>query len=179
MTTISRPPLDRGPQRTLADKTNFRTIKATGLGTFSAHKNADQLNIPDAPTKVTFDHVEYNPSNWYDATLSRFTPKQHGFYRFSCQIFVDAGVQNKHVTLILYKNGSSYKILDHQQASATDDILCAGTGIVKSGGTAGALDYWEIFTVHDFGAGNFDITVPGATEESNYFEAEFIAYQGS
>jgi len=172
---IARPPIGRGTQRTIADQTAYRLMTATGLGTFSAHKNADQLNIPDAATPITFDHAEYNPSNWYDTTLSRFTPKQHGYYRFSCQLLYTAAVPNKHVWLLLYKNGARYKVLAHDNVARAEDVSIGGTGICKSNGG----DYWEIYTVHNLGAGNFDIIVPGDTEESNFFEAEFIAYQGS
>lgn len=173
--SIARDPIVGGPQRTVAEQTAYRQLKRLGIGTFSAHKNVDQLNIPNGPTLITFNDAEYNPSNWYSIATSRYTPKQRGYYRFNCQIFLDAGIATKHVSLILYKNGSSYKILDHRQMARTDDFLIAGTGIAKSDGD----DYWDIYMEHDGAPTTLDITAPVSTEESNFFEGELISEYGS
>jgi hypothetical protein len=146
-----------------------------GMGTFSAHKNTNQTGIDDGPNQITFDHAEYNPSNWYATATSRFTPKMQGYYRVNAQVFLDAGVANKHASLLLFKNGSQYKVLDHRQMSNTDDILLAGSGIFKADGD----DYFEVFLEHDSAPTTVDITVPGTTEESNFFEAELISIQGA
>lgn len=172
--SIARNPIVGQPQRTIAEQTAFRQLKQLGLGTFSAHKNADQTGITTG-TKITFDDAEYNPSDWYSTSTSRFTPKQKGYYRMNAQIFVDSGVANKHISLILYKNGAKYKVFDHRQMSNTDDVVTAGGGIVKADGD----DYFEIYVDHDAAPATLDITAPAATEESNYFEGELIAPHGS
>lgn len=175
MSQISRPPIGKGNQRTIADQTAYRLMTATGLGTFSAHKNTNQLNIPSGvATLVTFDDAEYNPSNWYDTATSRFTPKQHGFYRMGAQVMMDSGVAQKHVSLTLYKNGAAYVHLDHVQTSATDDPMVQGSVVVKADGN----DYFEVYIEHNFGVDTKDIIAP-AGEETNFFQGEFIAYQGS
>jgi hypothetical protein len=173
--TLVRNPLVGGPQQNVADQMGYRHLQALGMGTFSAHKNADQTGLPDASTQITFDDEEYNPSNWYDVANSRFLPRLAGYYRFNCQLFFDNGKVGKHVTLMLHKNGTHYKVLDHRQMGTTDDFLVTGTGIVKSDGN----DYWEIFVSHNSAPDTLDITVPADAEEANYFEGELIAIQGA
>jgi hypothetical protein len=173
--TLGRFPLNSNPQGNIADQIAYRHLQAIGMGTFSAHKNSNQEGLDNGPNQITFDDAEYNPSNWYSTTTSRFTPKLKGYYRINCQLFVDAGVANKHATLLLYKDGNRYKVLGHVQMSNTDDVLISGTGIVKSNGG----NYWEIFLEHDSDPSTLDIIVPGETEESNFFEGELISIQGA
>ena len=145
------------------------------MGTFSAHKNTDQTGLDNGPNQITFDHVEYDPSNWFSNAADTYTPKLKGYYRMHCQVFVDGGITNKHATLWLYKNAGAYKVLDHVRMITGDDFVVAGSAVVKSDGN----DYWGVYLEHDGAPGTINISAPTLTEESNFFEGELIAIQGA
>ena len=176
MTTVSRPRLIRNSQTLVADQTGYRQLKATGVGSFCAYKSVDQTNVPNSTwTKVTFGAEEFDVSNWYDTSTSRFTPRQPGFYRLSAMIFASDAGSNQEVQVAIYKNGSIYK---------------TGVAGLSGGGVGGAKvnvsvtakadgdDYFEVYFWHEVAGDTTDINAPSSIEH-NFFEGEFIALQGS
>jgi len=99
-------------------------------------------------TKVTFVTVDINIDNYYDPSLSRFTPLKAGKYNLTFQIYWDIPVGTGQYHHAIYKNssaliGKTFLIGNVGYHNVT------GSYIVEANGTT---DYFEIYVYHTQGA---------------------------
>ena len=101
-------------------------------------------------TKIAFDFEDYDSGNYYDATLSRWTPPA-GIVHIDVGAVATGLIATNIWYLDIYKNGSSIKSAQHMPASTVQnghqislDDKCNGT------------DYYEVFTFYNTA---FTITV--------------------
>lgn len=105
---------------------------------FSVYKTVGQ-NVGAASTKVTFDTVNFDTSNNFDAVTNfRFTAPTAGFYQFNAR--AELAAPYTYFILRLYKNGSSFRIGPDLRAGAAE----GGTGMSELLQLA-AGDYIEVF----------------------------------
>lgn len=79
---------------------------------FSSFINTSKPLTPNADTKIIYDNEEYDYGNNYDPILGRFTAPVKGIYNFNANISLNQSnwSVNQIFVLVLYKNGSVYKI---------------------------------------------------------------------
>ena len=112
------------------------TVMVSGnMPAFSAYGNAYTSITANVATKILFQVEEFDTNNNFAS--SRFTPTVAGYYVFAAGVgFVDA---NGTGILVLYKNGSSHKVVTYQ-ASAAGGFY--GSAFAYANGTT---DYFEIY----------------------------------
>ncbi len=117
---------------------------------FAAHKNAtNQTGIVTAtPTKVTFPTEVYDIINNYDTLAAQWVPGIVGKAHVSAMITWTAAADQTEITILVYKNGASYK-QETRKTSGTGehcnhidcDVLVDAVG-----------DYFEIYSYQASGA---------------------------
>jgi hypothetical protein len=117
-----------------------------GRGLFYAY-GTNPVSVPNnADAKLT--SVETNDDdNWYDAALSRYTPKIAGIYQISCAVQANVGGTSGGLTARIGKNGS---IIEVASGPLTPPYMIpAGTTLMAMNGTT---DYLEPFAYQNSGA---------------------------
>jgi hypothetical protein len=71
---------------------------------FSAYKSANQTISQNTWTKVTFNAEEFDTSNYFDTTNSKFLPTTAGYYQINVVCYVLGSASDMYAQL--YKNGS-------------------------------------------------------------------------
>ena len=111
---------------------------------FSSTKSGsgDQPISANTTTKVTFETEQWDLTNDYDTSNSRFTPSVQGYYHFNSAFYFKAPTDGSVVQIQLYKNGSVFKwgnILTSAGTSSHSPNLSA-TAYAN-----GTTDYFEIY----------------------------------
>jgi hypothetical protein len=154
----------------LADVSVTQAKLAAGVAgngpSFSVYLNATQ-NITSATfTKINFNTEEWDTANCFDnATNYRFTPNVAGYYQFNVGL-VPNGSSITRLILYLYKNGTTYRVLNDLSYSNPNFASATSTLVYCNGST----DYVEMY-------GYITGTSPGyygLTANSTYFQG-FLA----
>jgi len=116
--------------------TTASTFAGTGPA-FSAYSNATQTTTSNVWTKITFQVEEYDTNSNFDSTTnSRFTPTVAGYYQINGSYYSNGGPSR--CAVAVYKNGSSYKLVD--TVATTYGILISSLVYLN-----GSSDYVEIY----------------------------------
>lgn len=133
-----------------------------GIPAFSAWCSSAISHTGGAPSKIPFQTEEFDTTNAFDSVTNyRFQPLVAGYYQFTgaCQVLSTGSI-----ALALYKNGSSFKTLDFNGASAANSLV-SGTCIVFMNGST---DYVELFATPAT-TGNTN-----ATQGNTYFQGVLV-----
>lgn len=94
----------------LIDNTNDINTRITTFPIFSANLNQARSSTINTWTKVPFNAKEFDTSNAFDTTNSRFQPTQAGYYNISLTVtFYWVWTWWSTYYVSLYKNGNAYK----------------------------------------------------------------------
>jgi hypothetical protein len=148
-----------------------QTYLASGVaGTgpaFGVYLNGNQA-IPNATyTKIQFNAKEFDTNSNYDATTNfRFQPTVAGYYQIDAAFFRTSSVftNSTETALLLYKNGSSFKVL---QSVYSQVFALGGAALVYANGST---DYFEIYILQNTGG---SINLSG-TQGNTWFQG-FLA----
>jgi hypothetical protein len=113
---------------------NGGTGLSAGGPAFSVYSNADQTTTTNVWTKITFQVEEYDTNNNFAS--SRFTPTVAGYYQINGSYYSNGGPSRCAVGI--YKNGSSYKVVD--TVATTYAIFISSLVYLN-----GSSDYVEIY----------------------------------
>jgi hypothetical protein len=145
--------------------------KMTASGpAFSAYQTVGTTqSIPNATfTKVIFQTEEFDTnSNFDNATNYRFTPTVAGYYQINAQVNYSAMAATGTTFVMLYKNGSLFKIGQRLTPSANNLGIVLSTLVYFNGST----DYVEIYTYQSSGVSQ-PLETSGVYQ--NFFQA-FLA----
>lgn len=121
--------------------------KVVNAPAFSAYQSIQQTGIGSATsTKITFTTVEFDTSNNYSTTTSRFTPSVAGYYQINSTVQIPYVTSTAGLTISLWKNGLAYKTGSQsvgQSAGGGQYPTAVISNIVFLNGTT---DYVEIYT---------------------------------
>jgi hypothetical protein len=128
---------------------------------FSAANTTVSFSIPGATYyKVSFPVENFDTSNCYDPSLSRFTPNVAGYYHIGARLCT--ALYSGRWSLYLYKNGALFAVLDQNTGNGSNDEGVFGSGLVYANGTT---DYFEIYvqgnnttTFYGYTSGGQDFT---------------------
>lgn len=127
---------------------------------FSAYMtngSANQSLTSSTWTKVKIDTKEFDTNTNFDTTTNyRFTPAVAGYYQISGSAYVNASINPVNVATAIYKNGTSYKLV--QTVTAAN---YGGYGISALVYFNGTTDYVELYVYA--GAGTGDYVTYGST----------------
>jgi hypothetical protein len=141
------------------------TIFADGTGSLTIQENGATLNtITSAPafraykssgdqsvtstvfTKVTFQTIDFNVGNCFNASTSVFTPTVAGYYNITAAIGTETSTTLNRCIVNVYKNGSSYgnwlQDLSFNGANVNHGFVIGGSDLIYLNGTT---DYVEIY----------------------------------
>ena len=152
---------------------DFYVTTATGTALlgygpiFSAYLSATQTIASGvAPTKVTFQTEEYDPTNAYDnASLYRFTPQVPGYYDVYASVQQGGVSATGFAAIELRKNGTTYKAGNRNSNNANTPVVQLNAFVPLNGST----DYIEIFYAQTTGA---NMTL-AASSTATFFQAAF------
>ena len=133
-----------------------------GTPAFSAYPNTAQTVNAATSTKILFQAEQFDATNCYDTSNSRFTPLVAGYYQVTAAIRFSGGMTR--VILSLYKNSSQLKALQ--------DI---GGGLYSLSGSAlvylnGSSDYVETYIDYCNAT-----SVLNASSADTYFQAVLVS----
>ena len=106
---------------------------------FAVYNNATQAVAKNTPTKIMFDTVEFDTTNAFDRTLSRFHPKIAGYYEVNCGCGINAGSVKTYTSI--YKNGAEYR-----RSTTTDGANARLSTLVHFNGTTDYVEGWVVCT---------------------------------
>lgn len=137
---------------------NARKLAKLGGGpVFSAYHSSAQTLTGGVATKINFATEEFDTSNCYDNSTSRFTPNVAGYYKINAALQA-SGSNSPYVSV--YKNGAQYKVGNVTGALGTGTLATISCLVYLNGST----DYVEIY-------GNFSATqATVAASTSSYFQ---------
>ena len=149
--------------------TNTITLPAT-TGTimvngpaFSAYNTSAQSVANNTSTKIAFQTEEFDTASCYNNSTYVFTPNVAGYYQINATCCWQ-GATATNVQFQLYKNGSSFKAGNRQQATGQYTWQVLSTLVYANGTT----DYFEVYAYQNSGvAVNIDY---GPVNET-YFQA--------
>ena len=108
---------------------------------FSAANTTASFSIPGATyLKLNFPVENFDTASCYDPSLSRFTPNIAGYYHIGARLNIAA--YSNRWSLLLYKNGSYFALLDQNTGNGTNDEGVFGSTLAYANGTS---DYFEIY----------------------------------
>jgi hypothetical protein len=143
------------------------SLPPSGVGpAFSVTCSAAQSLAALTPTKINFDTEEFDTDNCYDTANKRFQPNVPGYYQINAA--VRSSVNNKGVTVPIYKNGSAYR------RGATSLLANTTSQSITSGNVSivvylnGTTDYIEIYAAFTTAAST------NITDEFTYFSGALI-----
>lgn len=122
-----------------------QTYLASGVAgtgpSFSAYLNSTQNISSGVFTKINFNAEEWDTASCFDSTTNyRFTPNVAGYYQFNAGL-VPNGSSLTRVILYLYKNGSTYRVLNDLSYS-NPNFVSGSSSLVYCNGTT---DYVELY----------------------------------
>jgi hypothetical protein len=127
---------------------------------FSAFASAGQALTGSVVTKLIFNSEEFDTANAFDSTTNyRFQPLVAGYYQFNAAFSTGAALA---AAIYLYKNGSSFKTGNYNNASVV--AVTVSALIFMNGST----DYVEAYGI----VGANSTTGAGAT--NTYFQAAMV-----
>ena len=135
--TLSAPAVAGTNTATLPASTG--TVMVSGnMPAFSAYQSSAQSITTGTFTKLQFQTKEFDTANCFDSTTNyRFTPTVAGYYQVSGGVAtISAGGVCE---LSVYKNGSSFKVLQRIDPTA---VACYGSCLIYFNGTT---DYIELY----------------------------------
>jgi hypothetical protein len=124
---------------------------------FSVYLSADQTVTSNVATKVAYDTEEFDTNNNFAS--NRFTPTVAGYYQFNAAFSTGSAIA---AGIFLYKNGSSFKTGNYNNATVVNTAVSAL--IYMNGST----DYVEVYA----GIGANSTLGSGAT--NTYFQASMV-----
>lgn len=115
---------------------------------FHATRETSQAIPASTPTRVQYDVVQWDRASCYDSVTNyRHQPDAPGIYRYGAMIGLGNLDDNAVASLMLYKNGSLYKVLDRRKAAGvTPSLVLHGSALASMNGTS---DYVEVYLEHD------------------------------
>lgn len=124
---------------------NGATInKVTRQPLFSVWKSSNQTVSSGTFTKVTFDSVQANQENCYNAATSIFTPNVAGFYQINALIYHQAASFVNRTLIHLRANGGGEFRFGSDQI-ISNSVTTEGRSLVSTLVYAnGTTDYFEI-----------------------------------
>jgi hypothetical protein len=118
------------------------TVMVSGnMPAFYAKSLSNQSLSAGTTTKLVIDLEVIDTNSNYDNSTYRFTPTVAGYYQISGQMAMQANTSTE-VTLLLYKNGSSYTRLGRMLGNSSGNIYFGNTVLVYMNGST---DYLELF----------------------------------
>lgn len=129
---------------------------------FSAYPSAIQSLSSGVATKLQYNTEEFDTANCYNTSNYRFTPTVAGYYQVNGMVGVAS--TSTPAIVILYKNGSAFKLGTVSLGSATSYPYSGVSALVYMNGTT---DYLELYGLSPGGTYN---TWSGSSE-NNYFQA--------
>lgn len=116
----------------------------TDAPAFSAVKSGsgNQSISTTTTTKVTFETEQWDLTNDYDTSNSRFTPSVEGYYHFNSSFYFLAPVDGGVTQIQLHKNGSVFKWGNILTAAGTQAHSPTLSATAYANGTT---DYFEIY----------------------------------
>ena len=137
---------------------------------FLAYKTSNQTISTNTITKITFDAEQLDSDSKYDASNSKFTPTESGYYYIGAIWRYDTGTDFPDGRFMLYKNGSSVIQSSIVNQDANGMTFSA---IIYSD----ADDYFEMYGRQDSG-GNVAIngngTYLGSSTQAQFFGFKLI-----
>jgi hypothetical protein len=111
-------------------------VASTGPA-FSAYGAGSQTVTSGTYTKIQLSTEEWDTNNNFDnATNYRFTPTVAGYYHFNGQ--VAGGTNQNRFLMVVYKNGSAWKVGNDLTAGFQCQVSCFGYA-------NGSTDYFELY----------------------------------
>ena len=134
---------------------------------FSAYQSGSTSCPHATTTKIALNTKEYDPTNAYDATNSRFTPQKAGFYQVNVCITLTAAVGNLQTTI--FKNGIQYKAISIYSSNSGNITSPMLSCIVYLNGTT---DFIEAYGYQTSGAA---LSTISGRNDITYFQAHYIS----
>jgi len=111
---------------------------------FSAYSSANTSISSGVFTKVPFAIEEFDTNSNYDTSTYRFTPTVAGYYQINSGVYVyTTGATTSIRSILLYKNGGSYKRGSNFVTTPPNEILLILSCVAYCNGTT---DYLEVYT---------------------------------
>ena len=123
---------------------NANGYKPAIFPAFSAVKSGsgNQSISVNTTTKVTFETEQWDLTNDYDTSNSRFTPSVEGYYHFNSSFYFLAPVDGGVTQIQLHKNGSVFKWGNILTAAGTQAHYPTLSATAYANGTT---DYFELY----------------------------------
>ena len=137
------------------------------VGAFSAWQSSNHSMPATTLTKVLFQTEEFDVSDWYDTTNSRFTPQLAGIYCFTAQWTSISGMPNGQWQVHIYKNGSSQKVSVISPQNASNDNTLMTNALINLNGIT---DYVEAYGYNPSGSA---ITTRNSQNET-FFQGHYV-----
>lgn len=143
------------------------TLAALGNGpAFSAYPSANQNMTTGVWTKLQMNVEEFDTASCYDTSNYRFTPQVAGYYQITGAGNFSANSTNTRF-LSVYKNGSSFKVLQAVVPNSINYMNVGGSCLVYLNGST---DYVELFAMQNSGG----TLATSASSSEMYFQG-FLA----
>ena len=117
------------------------SVETVNAPVFRAYSNANQDFPTNAWTKVTLNAENFDTSDCFDTSNSRFTPNVAGYYKIQGSFYLNASTTGVQV-LTIYKNGSVHSSGVQQGFQAGASHGCIVSDIVYLNGST---DYVELY----------------------------------
>jgi len=117
--------------------TSSSVIQPRGIPLFSAYQSSTQTVGSNASTKINLQTKEVDTNNWFDTTLSRYTPQIAGWYQFIGSVWVATSITQ--IIPAIYRNGAVVKQGNYVATSAAGLNI---TGLVYMNGTTDYAELW-------------------------------------
>lgn len=123
---------------------NSNGYKPATAPAFSATKSGsgDQSTSANTTTKVTFETEQWDLTNDYDTSNSRFTPSVQGYYHFNSSFYLKSPVDGGVTQIQLHKNGSVFKWGNILTAAGTESHSPTLSATAYANGST---DYFELY----------------------------------
>jgi hypothetical protein len=133
---------------------------------FSAYQSTPQTITNSTFTLVTFTTEEFDTNNNFAS--SSFTPTVAGYYQLNAQVNNSATVSLSRQVIVIYKNGSAYKLGTDLYPSAQT----ASRGVISTLVYAnGSTDYFQVYC---FVTGSGTITTVDNTTQDTWFNGSLV-----
>lgn len=132
-----------------------------GVPAFSAYMGSSQTLSQATPTKLQFNTKLFDTNSNFDATTNyRFTPTVAGYYQITGSATLQSTTTTQSITILLYKNGSSYKVGVASTPTGSAFAVSEVTSVVYFNGST---DYVEMWGYIDVGSGSGTVYAADST----------------